>query len=724
MNQDHVANLKDGVARTKARRNRAVLLSVVTIGAIATSAVMLNLLAERFPVRIDVTATGQQKLSPRTLQLLRSLPGPTQLVVATNLTAADPRAKRNLTDTLDELQAAQPLFSRTMIDTGTPDGVKQFQSLVSSLLSRDRGVIDANLATINEAHRSALGVAGTLRDRVSKGLEDAASAMPNRSQADIALRGYLQQIASLCRVRSDELNESLARVRDLIEVKDGMVPATDQAGAMLLSRLRGVADDIGAIHKELRAKVQSDATPADTRRAIAPITSHLETLSSELQKHFAPIAAMPKPDILRVSRALSAGEGALLIGEQLSEKDTAVVTSGTQLIGLDLQQLLPAGAWIDHAEVAKRDLRGRSEELLSTGLASILSPQRPVIILMTPDKRQYLGADPFFHTLDQHLATKGIDFIEWQLQKATGPDLQTVDPQRTRPRVYVTIAPEPIEGSGTDSGIEFARKQAAAVAKLLDEGESVLINLNPSLAPVTGGKDPMNELLKPLGIDASTGTPIFQSVSTPNGNAVDSSRVVLAPGGDDQHVIAKATGSLPTYVTWAVPMTLTPPAKALLVSKAEDSWAETQWSTLRKYTREDLAFAADRPKFDGGRDKRLESGMEWTIAGASEREVGGRVQRVVVVGSNSWFADAITQQTVTVEGRPVVQYPGNMELFDASVAWLARQDEQIALSPGARSVAMVKPVAAERLKLIRSALIAGPAGLVALVGLVVWFLRR
>lgn len=714
-------NMDDGVARTKARRNRAVLLSVVTGGAIATSALMVNLLAERYPVRVDVTATGQQKLSPRSLQLLRSLNGPTQLVVATNLTAADARAKRNLTDTLDELQAAQPLFSRTMIDTGTPDGVKQFQSLVASLMSRDKSVIDANLATINEAKRVALVAAGSLKDRISKGLEEAATATPNRSQADIALRGYLQQIASLCRVRSDELNESIARVQELVDVKDGVVPATDQAGAMLVAKLRGVSDDIGAIRGELRSKTQSDATPPEMRSAIAPITTQLETMREDLERQFSPLATMPKPDILRVSRALSAGEGALLIGES-SEGSTL----GTQLVALDLGQLLPAGAWIDHAEVAKRDLRGRTEELLSTGIASLLSPQRPVVILMTPDKRQYLGADPYFVTLDQHLATKGIDFIEWQLQKATAPDFQAVDPQRLRPRVYITLAPEPIEGSGNESGVEFARRQAAAVAKLLDDGESVLINLNPSLAPVTGGKDPMNELLKPLGIDANTGTPLFQAVNTPNGTAVDSSRVVLAPNSDsnDQHIIAQATGSLPTYVTWAIPMTLTPPAKPLLVSKPEDSWAETQWGTLRKYTREQLAFAADRPKFDEGRDKKSPAGTDWIIAGASERTVGGRLQRVIAVGSNSWFADAITQQTVTVEGRPVVQYPGNMELFDASVAWLARQDEQIAQSPGARSVAMVKPMEAGTLRLVRTALIAGPAGLVALLGMLVWLVRR
>lgn len=692
-----------------------MLLACVTAGAIVTSALMVNLLAERFPVRVDVTATGQQKLSPRTTQVLASLTGETQIVVATNLTAADPRAKRNLMDTLDELQAARAGFSRVMIDTGTPDGVKQFQSLVASLMERDRALIDANLATINAAQRAAVGVAGTLRERTSKSLEEAASATPQNSQADIALRGYLQQLASLCRVRSDELNEGLARVRDLVEVKEGAVPATDQAGAMLLSRLRAVAEDVGAIHKELRSKLQSDATPRETRGGLAPITTQLETMREELEKQFGPIGAMTKPDILRVSRALSAGEGALLIGEASG--------AGSQLVALDLGQLLPAGAWIDRAEVAKRDLRGRTEEILSTGIAALLSPKRPVVILVTPDKRQYLGNDPFFHALDEHLATKGIDFIEWQLQKSAAPDLEQVDPQRDRPLVYVTISPEPLEGSGNESGIEFARKQAAVVAKLIEDGESVLVNLNPSLAPVTGGKDPMNEVLKPLGIDAASGTPLFQSVSTPNGAAVDSARIVLAPGAGE-HVIAKAMGSLPTFLTWAIPMTASGPAKPLLVSRAENSWAETQWGTLRKYIREELAFAPDRPKFDDGRDRKLADGGEWTVAAASERSVAGKVQRVVAIGSNSWFADAITQQSVTVEGRPVVQYPGNMELFDASVAWLAKQDEQIAQSPSSRSVAMVQPVSGERLKWIRAGLIGGPAGLVGLLGVVLWVWRR
>ena len=51
--------------------------------------------------------------------------------------------------------------------------------------------------------------------------------------------------------------------------------------------------------------------------------------------------------------------------------------------------------------------------------------------------------------------------------------------------------------------------------------------------------------------------------------------------------------------------------------------------------------------------------------------------------------------------------PGNAELFEAAVLWLAGQDELIATSAGARSTAMVKPLSPGSLTALRWGLIAG-----------------
>ena len=83
----------------------------------------------------------------------------------------------------------------------------------------------------------------------------------------------------------------------------------------------------------------------------------------------------------------------------------------------------------------------------------------------------------------------------------------------------------------------------------------------------------------------------------------------------------------------------------------------------------------------------------WRVAVASERfEVGKPSQRLVAVGSNSWYMDAVSRQTANVDGRMVLAYPGNSEMFEAAVWWLAGQDDLIAQSPSAQAVAIIQPM--------------------------------
>jgi hypothetical protein len=210
-------------------------------------------------------------------------------------------------------------------------------------------------------------------------------------------------------------------------------------------------------------------------------------------------------------------------------------------------------------------------------------------------------------------------------------------------------------------------------------------------------------------------------VPTPQGPIIETDRVAQATGA---HPIASAVGTLPAYLSWVTPMGTSAPAVPILsVPASPDTWGESEWTTARLRTRDQLALMRDRPRFTEGRD-RSTSDATWTIAAASERTLAGLPQRVMAVGSSAWFADPVTQQTVSVEGRPVPQFPGNLELFDASVAWLARQDAMIAQSPAARSVAMVRPMSPEALQRWRIGVIAGPASLALLVAGAYWLRRR
>ncbi|GEM_PF-999013 len=715
----------------KSRRRRTLLLGLITLVALTTSTLLVNLLADKFSRRFDVTATGQQQLSPRTKQLLASLSGPTRLVIATNLQAADPRALRNLNDVLDEMLAAQPLLERTLIDTTSPSGARDYARLLETLRERERPALDANVATITQSLDAGLRATSTLRENIAKSLESSAANAPASSQIELSLRAVLQQAASLCRVRADELNEAIARAREQVNSPASsdvaFIPATDQAAALLATRFRAAASDLSLLARDLRSKSQGSDTPGSFRDPLAIAAASLDRVREELSSRIESLATLPRPDILRLSRALSQSDGAVLIGPP-----AAVANAPSPLVALDLPQLLPARAWIDQGEVARRDLRGRAEEVLSTSLATLLSPDRPLIILVTPDPSPYLADAPFFRALEQRLSRRGIDMVEWQVAKTDAPDtalLTTLDPKASRPRVYVFLTPETLSDAGGQTGSQRAQKMGDVLSRLLEQGENVLVNLNPSIIPVAGGKDPIAVALLPLGIDASTGTPLMTQVSTPQGPLVETDRVAQATGS---HVIATALGTLPTYVTWTIPMTTTNAALPILcVADADDTWGETEWTKARQMSRDQLAMAADRPRLNADRDRTHPAnsapdadGALWTIGAVSERISSGVPQRVVAIGSNTWFADLVTQQTVNVEGRPVQQFPGNLELFDACIAWLARQDATIAQSPTSRSVAMVRPMQASEVQRWRIGIIAGPALLVLALGGVYWLRRR
>jgi hypothetical protein len=129
----------------------------------------------------------------------------------------------------------------------------------------------------------------------------------------------------------------------------------------------------------------------------------------------------------------------------------------------------------------------------------------------------------------------------------------------------------------------------------------------------------------------------------------------------------------------------------------ESTWSESQWLRLWQVPESQRAMMSDLPAFDKDHDSRWPEGrpgdktQKWLLAAAAERsEVGAPPQRTVIVGANWWFFDKIAQPQISVDGRAGAARPGNTELFEASVYWLAGQDEYIAQSPNAQAFAIIQ----------------------------------
>jgi hypothetical protein len=718
---------------TRARKRRVLTAAAVTLTSCAAAGVMLNLLGARFHARIDATATGEQQLAPRTRALLESAGTSAsgyRVIVATDLRATDPRARTNLSDVLDAMRAYRPDFAGTIIDTSSPSGVEQFRTLSRELYERDKPQIDAHLATLAKAAEAAKLLETDLVGTLSPQLLKVRDAIPAAAANATAVRSYYENAAAALRVRAGDLSRAIADAAQLAppttSAANDTIPATDKAAATLRTPVEGASRDMAALARELDRMAQAGASQVDPAAAEAARIAAAQ--ASQARDRAALILeslkSVTKVDATRVADVLKAGSAALVLAPE-----------GKGVVAIDPPSVLPSGAWLDAAQASNNDLRRRVEDILATSIASLASPVRPVLVLMHAEQRPFLLESGWTDALRERLALRGIDCVEWCVITTPGPDLSSFSDAKDRPKVYLTLATNdsaaaPTQGALT--GAQRAAKLAEEVDRLLSAGTPVIVSLAPSMLPTYGEQDPMTKVLQQYGIDAKTGTPLLTDVLTQRGRTAETDRIVQGTiKGDDAHPLAGAVRGVPTYMTWAIPIEQSAvvaarawPVLTVPVSGANPptTWSESEWQRFRSVRREERALMSDAPAFTQGRDaaapaKPLTNSDGWTVVAAAEAtQATGTPTRIVVVGSNDWFIDQVTQQGTVVDGRPAFQNPGNLELLENSLLWLTRQDQLIAQSATARATPIVKAIPDAPLRMLRIAVIAGLPALVLLCG--------
>jgi hypothetical protein len=272
------------------------------------------------------------------------------------------------------------------------------------------------------------------------------------------------------------------------------------------------------------------------------------------------------------------------------------------------------------------------------------------------------------------------------------------------------------------SGVQRCERVGKAIEGLVAAGEAVCVAINPSIVATYGDVDPIVAAIAPLGVAAETGKPLMRSQVAGAGRTIVTDMVVQTAASG--HPLAEAIRGLPTTLPWSIALraaaaggeaTVTP----LLTLPADAGlWGESQWLGLWQTPRERRQAMAELPKLDAGRDlAEPPGGTSWIVVAASERRLeSGRVQRAVVVGSNSWLIDQVAARAGTVDGRRVALSPGNLELFENVVWHLCGRDELIARSAAAGQAAMVQPIAEGTLGRMRLAIVIGLPVLLLLAG--------
>lgn len=698
---------------------RAAAIAAASLACI----VMAVLAISRASVRLDVTALGDQRLSPRTRQALDRLEGDYEIVLAGQWSAPDGapgvpdrRIRRQVFDVLSDIERLARHLTVTRLDTLTDAGQEAYQDLLDRLAERERAVLDRHEATVRSgaaalrSHAENLLGLSPLFERVRDSIS------PGTPESDRRREAYLTR-ASVVRILAGRMRDQASEVDRLVSERVGAAPVgrIDQAGAALIDACEVFDRQLGQLATDLGSALQSDSLSPEFTEPLRAAQASIESWRPALRKAGDEAKRLPRPDVLRVARLLESSPAAIVIGPP-----------DIGLTAISFDALFPTPHEDQARSGLEADARRRAEEVLTIALTTLTNPDAPIVIFVHGEGGPYLLESGAIDALRRRLELNRVSVLEWApVVEASPPSTLAIDSTRKRPVVYIVMGTDSSAGVGNNpslSGPARASALARAVNQIIEAGDPLLLSLAPSTAPSWGGVDEIAKALEAFGISADTGRPILHETQAPEGRLVESVFRATALAGENP--VNKALAGLPTQFRWPLALTALPDSPVqrtpLFEIAGAGAWAEAEWLGLWRYfaqNRVDAVGGTGIPTPNEGID--LVRGP-WTIGYLADRPLaGGKTQRLAAIGANGWFFDAQTLPTINPNGTTTPANPGNAELFNACLYWLAGQDQLIAPGPASRAVARIRPLEAGQRRALSWGLIAGLPLIVLAVGVIV-----
>ncbi|MFG0246243.1 MAG: hypothetical protein ACF8MF_09380 [Phycisphaerales bacterium JB052] len=703
-------------------RSRAytVVTSLVFVLATGAAVCFAGVITHTVHARFDVTSTGAHKLSARANRIVERLTDPTRIVLAFSPSSINDQLAIDLVnDVLGAYDEASVLVESRVINLDSPEGTRDSKDLLAELSNRDRALIDANLSAIDEAAHLMRDAAPQLQS-LSESLSDVQNAIPATTQTNVTNRAVFEQRAAIIRLaakdlatHSDTVLEQIAPFTSGTSEEGELFPFDTYSEPLerSLAQLLNQLDDLG---NEVEAFANAEELDSAPRQVARPLINRIESLRDRIAQALDRMTRLHRIDALRVARALQTGETLLVIGPP-----------GQGVSAVDLESLFLPSEAIERAGVSAAGVIGpRAQELIASAMARLVAPAQPVLVFVHASQPgELLGGSQYFTQTVQMLAQRGIDAVEWAaIEQPTHPSIDNIDPLGTRPRVYLVLAVDSSEQSNSSglSGVKRAEALGDVVEQLINEGQHLIVSLNPSIFPSAGQPDPLARAVAPFGISAEVGRPLLHEKMGPMGRFADPVTRMLPESGS--HPIAQAISGLNTVMTWAIPLEIQdqPGVDALpliQIAGDEQTWGESSWLSLWRRDYQSRQVMPNQPVFNASDDLRRDS---WVLGVGAERNLAGHQQRLIVMGSNAtgWSGDAIIAGgSQVVDGRITTRWSGNQTLLESSIAWLAGMDDLIAPSTQARTIATIKPLDARQYSVMRWVLLAGLPGLILILGM-------
>jgi hypothetical protein len=690
------------------RRARFGALTLVMILAATASAVIAALIGERTSIRFDATDTGEHRLSPKTAQLLARLGHDYEIVLAINRAEVDGRALQRVRDVAELLDRSSPRLTVSSIYTDSGSGLADFDTLISRLVERSQPQIEAQVAAVNQGVAALDDAAAYFAQSLAPALSALGEATAAAPEQGTIVREALNQDAATVTAGAKLLTDAAGRARTTLATPvagASRLPATDRASAELGGHLRALAGDLEHLRSRVGMVADAESMPATARDSAKALAAQIGVRRDQAALMADTMTRLKPLDLQRIARALESTTAIIIIGS-----GDAGVTA------IEPAALFPATESIDLGTGIQADLRRKAEDLFATAVGMLDDPVKPIVVLLHGEAGRGILDEPrLFTFVTQRLTLQGIDIVEWPVAvDPHPPSLAGLDPTGERPVVFAVLSTNAAQTSLTDpemAGPNRAAKLGQAVEALIDQGEPILLSLNPSTLPSFGQPDPMTSALNRFGLIADTARPILFETVQPAGRFVHTDVTIQADAAD--HPIARAVRGLPTALPWPIALRETEVAPGSRASQvvlysvpAKNAWAEAQWLGYWQVPPAQRGSVIDPPTSDPPRD---DASGPWPVVIAVTRtapELSGP-QRAIIVGSNTWLANDWTTRQVNIDGRLAPAYPGNAELFEAAIQWLAGKDDLIAQTTTARAIPLIRPLTETQLSLWRWSVIGG-----------------
>ena len=672
--------------RTNSSRWTASVLFVVGV---AVAAVSIAVLAERVSVRIDATMRQTHRLSPRAEAVLGAADDPIEIIAAIDGSARDGRLIDAAEDVLEAFGGASDNISLTTINTARPLDRDRFDRLVEAMVARDRDRYDAIARTLSDVATEMRTAGATLADAAAAvdSAEPAAVLRTLARDLDVIARRVEQDIASWSEMVAPDPKPTLDTASQAMEALASQLATlatADDASVSFSARRRGIPPEVGRVRDRALAFAQR-------------------------------LKEIKPPDATRLAGAVASNEAIII------SRPTATDDGRPTLVGIDPTSLFPSG--LSDAGSAITQTRLATERALVAGIGAVTRLDRPIVVLGHAEWTKIAGLNGIASLLADRLRASGIDLVDWAIARGDPPPaLAKLDPTGQRPVVYLILTGNswqpPVRRDSLEipSGLERTRRVASAVSELISDDRPLLVCLQPSDAPSYGSEDPIARSLAPLGVRIDSGRPLLSGRATPGGVVADPmSRVTQ--GDELGHPIARATRGLQIGIEWALPIEpveIESVSPLVRVPADANAWAESRWLAYMRTPLDQRRLVA-QPVEDEGDD----GDGPWVVAAACE-PAGG--PRAVVVGGATWFLDPVWAAGSESNPDRFAQ-PGNIELLEACIAWLAGQDELIAASGSARATPTIGPMSDGLVSGLRWGLMAGLPALILVFGVLYRMIR-